>query len=105
MIARAGDAARTAGGCGMTGKLIVKTSTNPIGSICGNYVTIYFWKGETNNWLDRTVDVPKVSSLSLEQWIDEFKRLQKLNSEMLAGKVLKKETAHPKPRTTKARKS
>ena len=60
----------------------------------------YFWKGETNNWLDRTVNVPKVSSLSLEQWIDEFKRLKKLNSEMLAGKVRKKDAAHPKPRTT-----
>jgi hypothetical protein len=31
----------------------------------------YFWKGKANNWLDRTVNVPKVGSLTLEQWIDE----------------------------------
>ena len=64
----------------------------------------YFWKGETSSWLDRTVNVPKVGSLSLEQWVDEFKRLKKLNSEMLAGKVPKK-TADPKPRTAKPRES
>ena len=49
----------------------------------------YFWKGELNNWLDRTVKVPKVSSLTLEQWIGEFNRLKKRNEEMLAGKVRK----------------
>ena len=49
----------------------------------------YFWKGEANDWLDRTVNVPKVSSLTLEQWVDEFNRLKKLNGEMLAGKVPK----------------
>ena len=38
----------------------------------------YFWKGEAN-WLDRTVNVPKLSSLTLEQWIDEFTRLKKLS--------------------------
>ena len=27
----------------------------------------YFWKGDANNWLDRTVNVPKLSSLTLEQ--------------------------------------
>jgi len=37
----------------------------------------YFWKGEANNWLDRTVNVPKVSSLTLAQWIGEFNRLKK----------------------------
>jgi hypothetical protein len=65
----------------------------------------YFWKGEANNWLDRTVNVPKVSSLTLEQWIDEFNRLKKVNSEMLSGKVLKSKAADPKSTTRKPRKS
>jgi len=56
----------------------------------------YFWKGEANDWLDRTVNVPKVSSLTLEQWIDEFNRLKKVNDGMLAGKEPKKKAAGPK---------
>jgi hypothetical protein len=64
----------------------------------------YFWKGETNNWLDRTVNVPKVSSLTLEQWIDEFNRLKNVNEEMLAGKPPKKKAADPKEAGAKPRK-
>ena len=56
----------------------------------------YFWKGAANNWLDRTVNVPKVSSLTLEQWIGEFNRLKKLNGEMLSGKAPKKTPKKPK---------
>jgi hypothetical protein len=47
----------------------------------------YFWKGDANNWLDLTVNVPKVSSLTLEQWNGEFNRLKKLNREMLSSKA------------------
>jgi hypothetical protein len=65
----------------------------------------YFCKGESNNWLDRTVNVPKVSSLTLEQWIGEFNRLKKVNDEMLAGNVPKKKEADPKSTRTKQRKS
>jgi hypothetical protein len=56
----------------------------------------YFWKGDANNWLDRTVNVPKVSSLTLEQWIGEFNRLKKLNHEMLSGKPVARKTSQPK---------
>jgi hypothetical protein len=56
----------------------------------------YFWKGAANHWLDRTVNVPKVSSLTLEQWIGEFNRLKKLNAEMLSSKAPKKKTTTPK---------
>src|ERR1700692_3862806 len=49
----------------------------------------YFWKGEANDWLDRTVNVPKLSCLTLEQWVDEFKRLKKLKREIAAGHVTK----------------
>jgi len=57
----------------------------------------YFWKGDANNWLDRTVNVPKVSSLTLEQWIGEFDRLKKLNREMLSSKAPAKKTQPNSP--------
>ena len=56
----------------------------------------YFWKGEANDWLDRTVNVPKVSSLTLEQWVDQFNRLKNLNEEMMAGKVPESKSVDPK---------
>jgi hypothetical protein len=65
----------------------------------------YFWKGMANNWLDRTVNVPKVSSLTLEQWIGEFNRLKKVNEEMLSGKIPKNKAANPKSTRTKRSKS
>ena len=43
----------------------------------------YFWTGEAADWLDSTVRVPTVGSLALEQWIDEFQRLKKLNQEIM----------------------
>jgi len=30
----------------------------------------YFWSGEANDWLDETVKVPTLSSLTLEQWVE-----------------------------------
>ncbi|MGA2137175.1 MAG: hypothetical protein ABSH50_33210 [Bryobacteraceae bacterium] len=41
-----------------------------------------FQGGEATDWLDRTVQVSKVSSLALEQWIEEFDRLKKRNAEI-----------------------
>ena len=46
----------------------------------------YFEAGEAANWIDRTVTAKTLSSLTLEQWLDEFKKLKKLNADMLAGK-------------------
>jgi hypothetical protein len=43
----------------------------------------YFRDGEAADWLDSTVRVPTLSSLTLAQWLDEFERLKKLNQEML----------------------
>jgi len=43
----------------------------------------YFQFGEAGDWLDRTVNVPTVSSLSLDQSLAEYDRLKKLNSEVL----------------------
>jgi hypothetical protein len=43
----------------------------------------YFWTGEAADWLDRTVKAPVLNALTLEQWIQEFRRLQKLNRDIL----------------------
>jgi hypothetical protein len=46
----------------------------------------YFQGGEADEWLDKTVRVPNVSSFSLAEWIGEFERLKKLNAEIMGGK-------------------
>ena len=33
----------------------------------------YFWGGQATDWLDRTVRVPTLHSLTLEQWIDQYR--------------------------------
>ena len=42
----------------------------------------YFWSGEAVDWLDRTVIVPKISSLTLKQWMDEFVKLRRKNEQI-----------------------
>ena len=47
----------------------------------------YFRSGEAVDWLDRTVTVPTVSSLTIDQWMQAFRDLQKKNAEIRrAGK-------------------
>jgi putative nucleotidyltransferase with HDIG domain len=45
----------------------------------------YFSSGETMDWLERTVRVPALSSLSSEQWLEEFERLKQLNRQALTS--------------------
>jgi hypothetical protein len=45
----------------------------------------YFCDGEAADWLDRTIPVPKVSSLNVDQWIEEFGKLKKRNAEILSA--------------------
>ena len=42
----------------------------------------YFFGGEATDWLDRTVRVTTVNALTLEQWIEEFQRLKKVNQQI-----------------------
>ena len=44
----------------------------------------YFQHGEAASWLDRTVNVPTVSSLTLAEWMAEFELLMKLNGTSIA---------------------
>jgi hypothetical protein len=45
----------------------------------------YFLGGEAADWLDRTVRVPTLSSLTLEQWIERYRELKDKNRELLRG--------------------
>ena len=58
----------------------------------------YFWSGEANAWLDRTVKVPTLNSLSLEQWVDAFLKLKKLNQELLNARRAATPAACSKPK-------
>ena len=63
----------------------------------------YFTSGETATWLDTTVRVPPLSSLTLEQWIEEFKRLKTVNKTLLSGKADDKTSIEPKSRAAARR--
>ena len=45
----------------------------------------YFLGGEAVEWLAQTVQVSKVSSLTLDQWIEEFGKLKKRNAEIFGA--------------------
>ena len=48
----------------------------------------YFRGGEAADWLDRTVTVRTLSSLTLDQWVQAFRDLKKRNAEIQrAGKA------------------
>jgi len=61
-----------------------------------------FQGGEAAKWLDTTVKVPTLSSLTLEQWMDEFSRLKKVNQEFTEGKGA---LVAPEPKSTGTRRS
>ena len=46
----------------------------------------YFFGGDATEWIDRTVQVAKISDLTLAQWIEQFKRLRKLNVALMSAK-------------------
>lgn len=57
----------------------------------------YFQFGEAAEWLDCTVRVPTVSSMSLEPWLGEYDRSKKLNQEIMRGAETGKPGAVKKP--------
>jgi hypothetical protein len=55
----------------------------------------YFVGGEAADWLDRTVGVRTLNSLTLKQWVEEFRRLKALNEQMMrTAKRAPKPTRH-----------
>ena len=51
----------------------------------------YFWGGQATDWLDRTVQVPTLHSLTLEQWIDQYRILREKNLALLTGATKQKD--------------
>ena len=43
----------------------------------------YFWSGEAADWLERTVRVPNLRDLTIEQWLEQFRILKKKNVGLL----------------------
>ena len=52
----------------------------------------YVQFGEAAGWMDRTVQVAKVSDLTLEQWTGEYNRLKKVNAQIMGGRASKRRT-------------
>ena len=50
----------------------------------------YFFGGEAADWLDQTVRVPTINSLTLEEWLANFERLRNLNAEIMKHKPKRK---------------
>ena len=46
----------------------------------------YFQGGEAAEWLDSTVNVETIGSHTVDEWLAEFRRLQKLNQQILRKK-------------------
>jgi len=43
----------------------------------------FFRGGEAEDWIERTVRVPTIGTLTLEDWLGEYKRLKTVNAEMM----------------------
>jgi hypothetical protein len=43
----------------------------------------FFHGGETEDWIDRSVAVRTINSMTLKQWVAEFRRLKELNEQMI----------------------
>ena len=50
----------------------------------------YFRGGEAADWLDRTVRVPTLQSLTLEQWVDQFRFLKQKNRDLIKGGMIER---------------
>ena len=44
-----------------------------------------FRGGEADDWIDRTIPVATIGSLSLDQWVEEYRRLEGVNRELMRG--------------------
>ena len=70
---------------------LAKRGHNAVLENGGGY--FYFLGGDVADWLDKTVHVPKVSSLTLEEWIAEFDKLKQRNAQIFQeaeGKAARK---------------
>jgi hypothetical protein len=47
----------------------------------------YFEGGEASDWLDRTVRIAALKSLTLDQWIARYKELQAKNKSLVKSRI------------------
>ena len=40
----------------------------------------YFWSEDAAGWIDRTVRVPTLNALTVDQWVGEYLRLKNVNA-------------------------
>jgi hypothetical protein len=52
----------------------------------------FFFSQEADDWIDRTVQVDKISALTLDEWMAEYLRLKKVNAEMMRESGKRKRT-------------
>ena len=61
----------------------------------------YFWGAEAADWLDRTVRVPTLHSLTLDQWMEEFQKLRETNRKLMQSvQKQSEEPAQPAPKAS-----
>jgi len=53
----------------------------------------YFQGGDATDWLDRSVQVATLHSLTLEQWIEQYRELKAKNDALVKGKIASKHLA------------
>jgi hypothetical protein len=63
----------------------------------------FYFSGEADDWLDRTVNAHSLSSLSLDQWMAEFDRLKELNKEILRPPAQKESSEAERPTAKRPR--
>jgi hypothetical protein len=69
----------------------------------GDAEYFYFWGGDTGEWWDRTVQVPNISSLSLDQWVEAYHDLKRKNAHIMAmGKANAKTAKGGRARTRRS---
>jgi len=56
-----------------------------------------FRGGESDDWIDRTVLAPTINSRTLEQWIDEYRRLKNLNQQIMKSAKAGSKVRSPRP--------
>ena len=73
----------------MPGRISVKTVNDELARrgyhalLAKGHGYYFFQEGEAAEWLDSTVKVRTINSLTLKQWVQEFRRLKELNERII----------------------
>ena len=56
----------------------------------------YFDSGEAENWLDKTISTPTLSSGTVDEWVQQYQRPKELNRNLLEGSARTAPSSPPK---------